>query len=347
MESHEHFLQRCFELAVNGTGHVAPNPLVGCVVVKDGQIIGEGWHREFGGPHAEVHAIVHAIQAAGEASLHESTLYVNLEPCAHHGKTPPCADLIIARGIKKVVISNRDPFEAVNGKGIEKLRAAGIDVSSGILEKEGAFLNRRFFTFHKKHRPYIILKYAQTSDGFIAPSSPDPNKRWISGPLSKKIVHKWRAEEAAIMVGSATAVNDNPQLTVREWKGRNPVRIVIDRIGVLPARLHVLDQSVPTLVYTTHSRTNEPNLEYIQLADDPDFLNRLLGDLHRRNIQSVIVEGGRRLLQLFIDKGYWDEARIFTSRNSMTEGIPAPAITGNIRQEETIGDDRLTHLFPA
>lgn len=337
-------MRRCIELAESGSGHVAPNPLVGCVIVHDGKIIGEGWHRHYGDPHAEVNAIADAINHHGEDALRESTLYVNLEPCSHFGKTPPCADLLIARGIPRVVIGNTDPYEKVKGQGIRRLSDAGISVTQGVLEQEGAWLNRRFFTFHTKRRPYILLKFAQTSDGFIAPDPLHTEKRWISGPLSRKLVHKWRSEESGIMVGSTTALNDNPDLTVREWSGRHPVRIVVDREGRLPRRLNLFNQQVPTLVFTSGAGNQEHNLEHIRLDPGGGFIHRLFDVLHERRILSVMVEGGRRLLDLLLNENLWDEARIFTAPHQLMAGIEAPVIGGKIVDEDTIGVDRLTYL---
>ncbi|MFM2135796.1 MAG: bifunctional diaminohydroxyphosphoribosylaminopyrimidine [Bacteroidota bacterium] len=337
-------MRRCLELAESGSGHVAPNPMVGCVIVQDGAIIGEGWHRRYGDPHAEVNAIAEVISRHGEKALQDSTLYVNLEPCSHFGKTPPCADLLIARRIPRVVVCNTDPYEKVKGSGIQRLKDAGIEVLQGVMEKEGAWLNRRFFTFHTRRRPYILLKFAQTSDGFIAPDPPDPSKRWISGSLSRKLVHKWRSEESGIMVGSTTALNDNPDLTVREWSGKNPVRIVIDREGRLPRRLNLFNQDVPTLVFTTRPGMQEYNLEHIQVDPGADFTDRLFDELHRRRLLSVMVEGGKKLLELLLRENKWDEARIFTAPHSLNAGIEAPEILGKILREETIGNDRLTYL---
>jgi diaminohydroxyphosphoribosylaminopyrimidine deaminase/5-amino-6-(5-phosphoribosylamino)uracil reductase len=346
MVKDELFMQRCIELAANGLGHVAPNPLVGSIVVHEGKIVGEGYHQHFGGPHAEVHAIRDALHKISEEQLRESTLYVNLEPCSHHGKTPPCASLIISRGIPKVVIGNTDPFEQVNGNGIRLLNEAGIQVKTGILEKESAELNRRFFTFQTKKRPYIILKYAQTADRFIAPEFPDPEKRWISNELSKQLVHKWRTEEPGIMVGAATALNDNPQLTARLHHGKNPTRIIIDRQGRLPLGLRIFDGEVETLIFTTVHRSGGRNYEFIALNDDDQFAENMLSELHRRSIQSILVEGGRQLLNLLIRKNIWDEARIFTAPQTFGNGIPSPDITGITVEELQLENNLLTVLKP-
>ncbi len=347
MELNEQFMQRCLELAENGLGHTAPNPMVGCVIVHQGKILGEGYHRSYGGPHAEVNAIADAIKRHGEHLLKESTLYVNLEPCSHHGKTPPCADLVIARGIPKVVIGNVDPFEKVQGQGIRKLQEAGIEVTTGMLEKEGAWLNRRFFTFHTKKRPFMLIKFAQTEDGFIAPEFPDPAKRWITGPDARKLVHQWRTQESGIMIGSNTALNDNPLLTAREWPGRNPVRIVIDREGRLPRSLHVFDQQVPTLAFSHRPPSKEHHLEFIHVPNEEDFLEVVLRELHQRNLLSVLVEGGTRLLNLLIERNCWDEARIFIAPKKMERGIRAPQLPGNLSAKTRIGGDELTYLLPS
>ncbi|HRS53852.1 MAG TPA: bifunctional diaminohydroxyphosphoribosylaminopyrimidine deaminase/5-amino-6-(5-phosphoribosylamino)uracil reductase RibD, partial [Bacteroidales bacterium] len=245
------YIRRCFDLARLGMGKVAPNPMVGCVIVNGNKIIGEGYHQEYGGYHAEVNAINSVID---KDLLKTAVLYVNLEPCAHYGKTPPCTDLIISSQIPKVVISNVDPFEKVAGKGINKLRAAGISVIVGVLKQDGKELNKRFFTFCEQKRPYIILKWAQSLDGFIDKERNSNEKlkgpTWITGDFFKKVVHKWRAEEQAIMVGTNTAINDNPKLTVREVPGKNPLRIVIDRVLKLPHNLNLFDSSTPTLVLT-------------------------------------------------------------------------------------------------
>ena len=245
----ELFMQRCIELAANGFGAVAPNPMVGAVIVHEGSITGEGFHQKFGGKHAEVIAIENAIEKYGEEVLRQSTLYVSLEPCLHHGKTPPCCDLIIQKKIPQVIIGCKDSFEKVNGGGVEKLKAARCDVQVGVLEKECRKLNKRFFTFHEQKRPYVILKFAQSADGFIAHENPNEENRWISNEFSRKLVHKWRSEEQAILVGGKTAKDDNPRLTVRDWNGENPVRLVLDRQLILPAHLHLLDGSVPTILF--------------------------------------------------------------------------------------------------
>lgn len=346
MNFDEKYLLRCLELAKNGLGNVAPNPMVGCVIVFDGKIIGEGYHQEYGKAHAEVNAI-HSVK--DKTLLKKSTLYVNLEPCAHFGKTPPCANLIVEHHIPRVVIGCVDSFSEVSGKGIEKLKNAGIDVSVGVLEKESLELNKRFFTFHNKKRPYIILKWAETKDGFIdvqrineiAGQTHIEIDNWITSPLSKQLVHKWRSEEAAIMVGTNTALNDNPQLNVREWKGKNPTRVVVDLHDRLPQNLYVFDKSIPTLVFSLTKQEQENNLTFVKINDPKNLIQEVLDELYKRNIQSIIIEGGATLLQSFIDLNYWDEARIFVGNRKFTTGLKAPSLKGNLKTEELIDVDRL------
>lgn len=331
-------MKRALELAQWGQGSVSPNPMVGCVIVHQDKIIGEGWHQLYGQAHAEVNAI---HQVSDPSLLPESTVYVNLEPCAHFGKTPPCADLLVSKKVKKVVIANVDSNPLVGGKGIEKLLQAGIEVETGILEAEGRWLNRRFFKLIEQQRPYVILKWAQTADGFIARKNFD--SKWISNAHSRKLVHQWRAEEDAILVGANTALHDNPQLNVREWTGRNPVRLVIDRNLRLPETLHLFDQSQRTLVFNLHQNQEEGQMEWIKLGAD-DFFAQLLHELGKRKIQSVIIEGGSVILQEFIRQQLWDEARIFTSSQTFESGISAPAISGNIIYEQFVTDDKLQIL---
>ncbi|MBL7859084.1 MAG: bifunctional diaminohydroxyphosphoribosylaminopyrimidine deaminase/5-amino-6-(5-phosphoribosylamino)uracil reductase RibD [Cyclobacteriaceae bacterium] len=333
-------MQRAFELALLGRGYVSPNPLVGCVVVHDNTIIGEGWHKKYGEAHAEVNAI-NAVR--DKEKLAASTVYVNLEPCSHTGKTPPCADLLIRQGIKKVVIANVDPNPLVAGGGIKKLRDAGIDVISGILEKQGHELNKRFFTFMVKQRPYIILKWAETADGFVARENFD--SKWISNDFSRQLVHQWRTEEDAILVGARTALHDNPQLNVRDWTGRNPVRVVIDRFLKLPENLHLFDHQQKTIYYNVLKHEEHPNLSLIRV-DEENFVQNVVHDLYKKKIQSVIVEGGATTLRMFIETNCWDEARIFTSAKTFGKGIRAPSIHGRVYQHHNIGNDVLRFLQP-
>ncbi|MDN3583277.1 bifunctional diaminohydroxyphosphoribosylaminopyrimidine deaminase/5-amino-6-(5-phosphoribosylamino)uracil reductase RibD [Mucilaginibacter flavus] len=335
-------MRRCLELAELGAGLVSPNPMVGAVVVHDGKIIGEGYHQKYGQAHAEVNAIAQVINNFDNAAelLKQSTIYVSLEPCAHYGKTPPCADLIIKHQIPQVVVGTRDPFPQVDGKGIEKLEAAGIKVLSGVLEKECQWLNRRFFTKVQKHRPYIILKWAQTQDGFFAPA--ERSQLWITGPESRRLVHKWRSEEDAILVGKNTAAIDNPQLNVRYWEGRSPKRVVIDRRLELNKTLNVFDQSVETLVFNEVKFNVDGKNKYIALEDFERYVPQyILYQLYLQDIQSVIIEGGAHTLQTFIDADLWDEARVFTGKTVLAKGIKSPQITGILAGESLVGDDRL------
>ena len=301
--------------------------MVGAVVVCDGRIIGEGFHRQYGEPHAEANAI-RSVRKTG--LLKRSTLYVNLEPCLHHGKTPPCADLIIANRIPNVVVGSFDPNPMVSGKGVEKLRAAGCRVTEHVLEAECDRLNIRFMTFHRKHRPYVVLKWAQTADGFIDVVR-NPNivgrPTWITGWYEQTLVHKWRSEEQAVMVGTNTAMADNPLLNIRRWHGRQPLRVALDRQLRLPASLHLFDETLPTLVFTEKQHPDTNNINYCTVPFDEQLPQRILDELFRRKIISVLIEGGAQLLQTFIDAGLWDEARIFTGPNSFGDGVKAPVIS--------------------
>lgn len=346
MPGHDKYLQRCIELALLGAGNVSPNPMVGAVIVHNDTIIGEGYHQKYGGPHAEVNAVNHVLGKFDNAEklLQASTIYVSLEPCAHYGKTPPCADLIIKHRIPKVGVGCRDPFNQVNGRGIEKLQEAGVEVITGILEQECIYLNRRFFTSVQKQRPYIILKWAQTVDGFFALA--DGNQYWITGPEAKKLVHKWRGEEDAILVGKNTARVDNPQLNVREWEGRPPKRVVIDRRLELSPDLHLFDQSVETLVFNEIKTDIDGRIKYIALEDFDNYVPQyIMFQLYLQDITSVIIEGGAATLNAFIDAGLWDEARVFTGNESLNNGILSPVIKGVKYEEHTIGSDRLQIIF--
>ena len=333
-------MERAMELASLGQGHVSPNPLVGSVIVHDGRIIGEGWHKKYGDSHAEVNAV---NNVADKSVLKESTVYVTLEPCSHFGKTPPCADMLIDNGVKKVVVANLDPNPLVNGAGLHKLRASGIEVITGILDKKGRELNRRFFTYMEKQRPYIVLKWAETSDGFIARKNFD--SRWISDEFSRQLVHKWRAEEDAVLVGLRTAQQDDPRLNVRDWSGRNPVRIVIDRFLKLSEKLNLFDGSQKTLCYNVLKHEERNNISLIRL-DEENFLTHLVHDLYKNKIQSVIVEGGAQSLQTFIDAGLWDEARIFISSQTFETGIKSPALSGVLKHQSLVKNDWLKIYHP-
>ncbi len=346
MPNHEIYMQRCLELAALGIGLVSPNPMVGAVIVHEGRIIGEGYHQKYGQAHAEVNAVNDVIGRFDNYAdlLKQSTIYVSLEPCAHYGKTPPCADLIIKHQIPKVVVGCRDPFEQVDGKGIEKLKDAGIEVITGIMEDECKWLNRRFFTRVKKQRPYIILKWAQTDDVFFAPE--DHTQYWITGPESRRLVHQWRGEEDAVLVGKNTAAIDNPQLNVRYGEGSAPKRVVIDRKLELSATLNIFDQSVETLVFNEIKTDIDGKIKYIALEDFERFVPQyILFQLYLQDIQSVIIEGGAYTLNTFIEAGLWDEARIFTGQTNLTKGIKSPVIKGIIANEYLIGIDRLQILY--
>jgi diaminohydroxyphosphoribosylaminopyrimidine deaminase/5-amino-6-(5-phosphoribosylamino)uracil reductase len=337
----EKYMQRCIDLAKQGFGRTSPNPMVGSVIVHHGNVIGEGYHQKAGEAHAEVNAI-HSVK--DESLLSESTLYVNLEPCAHYGKTPPCADLIIQKKIPRIVIGCVDTFAKVRGKGIEKLRNEKCEVIVGILEKESIDLNRRFFTFHEKKRPYIILKWAQTLDGFIDMKRTETQfaeSNWITNKLSKMLVHKWRTEESAFMVGTNTARNDNPKLTVRDWAGRNPIRIVIDRNLSLKNNLHLLNNESYTIIFNSLKSELIDKTEYIKIDFDLDPINEILEVLYLKEIQSIVLEGGQKLLNSFIQKKLWDEARVFTGNKLFYEGIKAPEFKGNLIAESKLEDSYL------
>lgn len=322
-------IKRCIQLAYNGLGTTYPNPLVGCVIVHDGKIIGEGWHQKAGEPHAEVRAIA---SVKDKSLLAESTLYVSLEPCSHYGKTPPCADLIITHRIPRVVIGTIDPFAKVAGRGIEKLRAAGCEVTVGVMEKECRELNKRFFTFHEKKRPYIFLKWAETADGFIAPAHKDTLAPvWITDVYTRQEVHKMRSEEQAILVGVGTVLADNPSLDTRDWYGKNPLRVIIDPHLHSPKEFKVWNDLQPTLFITNKEKVSDKNYgvqtEIIGIDLSRNVPQQICDLLYQRNIQSLIVEGGAYTLQQFINAGLYDEMRIYKSEVSFGEGVKAPQIS--------------------
>jgi len=355
-------MHRCLELASLGAGHTAPNPMVGSVLVYEDRqtgeerIIGEGYHERYGERHAEANCVA-SVKAEDRPLISQSTLYVSLEPCAHYGKQPPCADLIIDRQIPRVVVGCRDPFPQVNGKGIEKLLAAGVEVRIGVLEKECIDLNRRFLTFNTLNRPYIVLKWAQSADGKIAGAgnagvgagnagaagdgvagNAGAGRTLISNEYTNRLVHKWRSEEAAILVGTRTALADDPALTARLWHGPDPIRLVIDNNLRLPDSLQLFDRKVRTIVFNTLRHEETENLFYYQLAADSSLVHQVVVALYAVKIQSVLVEGGARLLQSFIDEGYWDEARVITNNDlEISGGLPAPVLKdGELRGKETI-----------
>lgn len=323
----EKMMQRCISLARNGLCNVSPNPMVGAVIVCDGQIIGEGYHMRCGEAHAEVNAI---CSVKDPSLLKRSTIYVSLEPCSHYGKTPPCADLIIEKEIPRIVIGCLDPFAKVAGRGIQKLREAGREVTVGVLEEECRELNRKFITFHALHRPYITLKWAQSTDGFIDKNRTAGVPVHLSTPHTSMRVHKKRAETDAILVGTRTARLDDPSLTVRNWYGRNPVRVVFDRAGVLPASSQLFDGSVRTLVFTAQSRADGKNIEYIALNYQAEILPQVMEALYNRKLQSLLVEGGSELLQSFIDANLWEEAFVEICPTQLGSGVKAPEIRNKL-----------------
>ena len=319
----EIYMQRCIDIAKRGIRAVAPNPMVGCVIVVHDKIIGEGYHERYGEAHAEVNAI---NNVANKSLLKNATLYVSLEPCSHLGKTPPCCDLLIQKGIKKVVVGTKDPNPLVGGKGIEKLKNSGVDVSEGILKEQCLELNKRFFTFHEKQRPYVILKWAQTLDGFLDQIREDGEQKinWITEPETKTLVHKWRSEEQSILVGRNTITNDNPSLTVRDYGGMNPIRLVIDSQLQISGNLNIYSKDAPTIVFNRVKDKKENNVEWIKIKETST--SNILEELYRRGIQSVFVEGGSRTLQYFIIDNVWDEARVIVGQKYFKEGYKAPII---------------------
>jgi len=337
------YMQRCLELATKGRSNVKPNPMVGCVIVYEGKIIGESYHKEYGKAHAEVNAI---NSVKDKNLLSKSTLYVNLEPCAHHGKTPPCSDLIVEKKLKRVVVGCKDSFAKVAGKGIERMQKAGIEVEVGILEKESLELNKAFFTYHSKRRPYIILKWAQTLDAYIdvirKPSDPI-GINWITHPNLRIIVHKWRSEESSIMVGAGTAINDNPRLDTREWYGKNPLRILISEFDKINFSSKLLDNSIPTLVFTNKDIENYSNTEFINIDFNTQPIKQVLEVLYNKEIQTIIIEGGQQLLQSFIDKKLWDEARILIGDKTFGNGLSAPIINHKHSSNHRFSNDTIIY----
>jgi len=344
MQEQIKYMRRCFELARMGRNRVAPNPMVGAVIVHNNRIIGEGYHREFGKPHAEVNAI---SSVADKSLLTESTMYVNLEPCSHYGKTPPCSDLIVQKKIKKVVIGCLDSNPEVAGKGVSHMRQYGVMVDLGILEKESRKLNRRFFIFHEKHRPYIILKWAQSADGYmdIDRSDDKPEIHWISTVQSKRLVHTWRAMEAAILIGNRTAINDDPELTTREVFGTNTLRILIDPGLKTDVKHKVYNSSSKTLVFNLLKNVIKDNIEYVKLNDSSDLLHHILNELYRRNILTVIVEGGKKTHQSFIESDLWNEARVINGKVFFKDGLKAPELHRIPDAQYQIGTDRVDTYY--
>lgn len=332
-ELDELYMQRCLWLAHHATSYVAPNPMVGAVVVHQGQIIGEGYHHKYGQPHAEPIAIK---SVRNSELLKESTLYVSLEPCSHFGKTPPCANFIIESGIPRVVIGTYDPNEKVSGRGVKLLLDAGVEVKVGVLETECRELNKRFFTYHEKKRPYIILKWAQTQDGFMDKirQSPEELPLQISNPVTRLLTHKMRSENQSIMVSTNTVLLDNPSLTVRSWTGKNPIRFALDRQGLIHEDFNLLDGKVQTYIFSSFDKPSSANLEYIQENFEKDSLQNIVRNIYELNINSILVEGGAKLLNSFIEMNLWDEANVEISNQIINEGITAPLLKANVSSFE-------------
>ena len=362
MSLDEKFMRRCLQLARLGAGHVAPNPMVGAVLVHEGLIIGEGYHQKYGEAHAEVNCLADAKKRLSSQSpqavqdiFAQSTLYVSLEPCAHFGKTPPCADLVIQHKIPKIIIGCRDPFEQVNGRGIEKLQAAGIEVAVGILEQNCKEINKRFFTFQIQHRPYIILKWAQTSDGQIG--SLNNERLMISNEFTNRLVHQWRSEEAGILIGTNTALKDDPELTNRLWKGVSPLRLVLDNNLRLPDSLKIFNDKATTIIFNKQKTTvgddellfqqGNKNIYYYQLPENEDLITALVKSFYQLKIQSVLVEGGAQLLQSFINSGIWDEARVITNITlTCQNGLRGPVLqSAGFTEEVSIESDRISIYY--
>lgn len=329
MDRDEFYMQRCLQLGANGIGQTYPNPLVGSVVVLDGVILGEGWHQRPGEAHAEVRALE---SVKHKTALSGATVYVNLEPCSHFGKTPPCADLLVHHKVKRVVIGAVDSNQLVSGRGIEKLKSAGIEVKTGVLEKKCRELNKRFYCFHEKKRPWILLKWAQSADGFLSPDHKDKQAPvYLTGLFSRQLVHRWRSEEQSILIGSQTALDDNPKLDVRLWHGKNPVKILIDRRQRVGMEFEIFK--------------DPPPMVYGAMAPEPPaaFMAHLMNELYKNGIQSVLVEGGAHTLQQFINEGFWDEARVFTSEVRLGGGTPAPVFNADASDECVVGPDKLAY----
>jgi len=346
MNMQESYMRRCLELAILGAGTTSPNPMVGAVIVCEDQIIGEGYTSPYGGAHAEVNAIQQVLDHYGDdaaAKLRQSIFYVSLEPCAHFGKTPPCADLIAKYKPQKVYIACLDPFAQVDGKGVEILKNAGVEVEVGLLKQEALWLNRRFFTRVQKHRPYVILKWAESADGYLGKEG---EQVWISNAASKQLVHKWRAEEDAILVGTKTALVDNPTLTVREWQGKNPKRILIDKLLTVPKEAAIFNDEAETIFFNAVKTEWSGHHKYIELENFDWYLpQNILYQLYLMDVQSIIIEGGAKTLALFIEANLWDEARVIKSTKNLGEGIKAPHLHGILKESVQISDDELKILL--
>jgi diaminohydroxyphosphoribosylaminopyrimidine deaminase/5-amino-6-(5-phosphoribosylamino)uracil reductase len=335
------YMQRCLDLAILGNGNVAPNPMVGSVVVHNNKIIGEGYHEVFGGPHAEVNAINSVVN---KSLLSESTLYVNLEPCNHFGKTPPCSHLIIEHKIPNVVIGCIDPFSEVAGQGIVHLQKHGINVKVGILEEKSRNINKRFFTFHEKQRPFVILKWAESNDGFAdkTRSENDLGINWITQPETQQLTHKWRSEETAILVGHKTVSNDDPSLTCRAIQGNNPIRIVIDKSLKINGEFKILDSTAQTFIFNNKSTKQSEHISYVKINFEENIIPQILKELYKNNIQSVIIEGGPTTIQHFIDTNLWDEARVLRGVPNFKDGINSPLIHARTDEQFLFGKDTIT-----
>jgi len=349
MQKEEQYIKRCLELAVLGAGTVSPNPMVGAVIVCEDKIIGEGYTSPYGGAHAEVNAVQNAIISLGESEAKQlfkkSTIYVSLEPCAHHGKTPPCADMLVSYQFQKVVIGCLDPFAKVNGLGLQNLTNAGIDVVLGVLEKECQFINRRFFTSISQHRPYVILKWAETQNGFFAPA--DATQKWISNAASKQLVHKWRSEEDAILVGTRTALVDNSELTNRLWSGKSPKRVLIDKKLAVSSDSNLFLSSESDLIIFNSIKTDwNGHLKYIELENFDLYLpQNILYQLYLMDVQSIIIEGGAKTIQQFVDAGLWDEARVFVGNVSWENGVQSPILKTTSTKMRQVGDNELNIYY--
>ena len=345
MNIQEKYIKRCIELAQNGFGTTYPNPMVGSVIVYENKIIGEGWHKKAGEPHAEVNAI---RSVKDKSLLKKASIYVSLEPCSHFGKTPPCCDLIIAHKIPNVVVGTLDSNEKVSGNGIKKLIEAGANVTVGVLEEECLELNKRFFTFHNKKRPYIILKWAESQDGFLAPEKDVNHDRkpvWITNQYSRQLVHKWRSEEQAILAGTQTIIDDNPKLNARDWKGNNPLRVVLDQNNRISKDSFVFDESVKTIVFTkSENNISSENTIFETIDFTKNTIAQILAVLHQNQIQSIIIEGGAQTLQSFINENCWDEARIFIGTNIFEKGTKAPFLPKRNTKKTQIGNDELIYV---
>lgn len=339
MNIHQKYIKRCIQLAKNGFGTTYPNPMVGSVIVYNNEIIGEGWHRKSGEPHAEVNAI---NSVKNKSLLSKATIYVSLEPCSHFGKTPPCCDLIIKHKIPKVVIGTIDPNSKVAGSGIKRLIDSGTNVTVGVLEKECHQLNKRFFTFHQKKRPYIILKWAESQDGFIAPLTKEKKEPvWISNEFSRQLVHKWRSEEQAILVGTKTVLDDNPKLNVRDWTGENPIRIVLDRTGKVSNDYFVKDATTKTIIITEKENILfSENCIYENAIFDFELTKTIADISYKYGLQSILIEGGKQTIQSFINDNIWDEARVFIGNSRLKKGIKAPVLYGDF-EIKNIKEDQL------